>query len=195
MNVQNGLAVFGIIAIIVTSIVAPIVVAVFISARAEKRHREDRQADWDRQDEQERNRRDAADEVAVLAAKAATDLAVSQKRIATTAEAARVQAAKATTLLAQNNELVAQTSGDISGQLTQIHTLVNSDMTKAMQDQYDAVESKLVMMREIVDLKQSLGHEPTPATLAAITATETKLTRLASELEDRAKAQERANHL
>jgi hypothetical protein len=140
-----------------------------------RQHREDRDAEWRRQDE-----------VALRAQKAAEDLAASQKRIAD-------QAAEAATLLLANNERVAANQLETSGKLETIHELVNSTLTHAMQSEFEAVGRELSVMREILELRRSGGQEPTQAALAAIAATETKLAELDAALADRAAAQARVN--
>jgi len=101
------------------------------------------------------------------------------------------RAAEAATLLAENNKLVAQSSGAISGQLSQIHTLVNSNMTAAMESEYEAVGRELAMMLEVIELRRAQGQQPTTQALAAVETTRAKRAELASLLEDRAHAQAR----
>jgi len=160
-------AVVSLIGVLAVGILAP----AWLLARTEKIHHEDRQADWDRQDR-----------VAEKAEKAAADLAASQKRIADKAE-------EAATLLLANNERVAATQQETNGKLDVIHTLVNSNMTAAMQSEFDAVSRELAMMREVAALKQAAGQQPTGETTAAISVTEAKLHELDAALADRAKAQ------
>jgi hypothetical protein len=162
-------AAVSLIGVLAVGILAP----AWLLSRTERIHREDRQADWDRQDQ-----------VAEKAEKAAADLAKSQKRIADKAE-------EAATLLLANNERVAQTQAETNGKLDVIHTLVNSNMTAAMQSEFDAVSRELAMMREVAALKQAAGQEPSAETTAAIGATEAKLHELDAALADRAQAQAR----
>jgi hypothetical protein len=167
---------------VIISLLTSVLVAVFVSItaplilqnRMERQHREDREADWKRQDA-----------VAAKAAKAAEDLAASQKVIAE-------KAAEAAELLLENNERVASTQQETNGKLDVIHTLVNSSMTAAMQSESDAVQRELAVMKEIMELKKAAGHEPGPATLAAIKATEAKLHELEAALADRRSAQKKA---
>jgi hypothetical protein len=145
--------------------------------RSDQRHREDRQADWDRQDS-----------VAAKAAKATEDLAESQKKIAD-------QAAVAARLLLANNERVATSQLETNGRLDVIHGLVNSTLSAAMQSEFDATKRELAMMREVMALKQSAGLEPTEETIAAIIATETRLAELDQTLIDRKATQDKINNL
>jgi hypothetical protein len=79
-----------------------------------------------------------------------------------------------------------------NGKLDIIHTLVNSNMTAAMQAELDAIRRELAMMREVVALNLAAGREPTVETLAAIEATEAKITKLSSQLAEREAAARRA---
>lgn len=144
-------------------------------AEAARLHREDRDAEWARQDA-----------VAAKAATMAENVDRNQKLIAR-------QAAEAAELLLKNNEQVARTQQETNGKLDTIHTLVNSNMTAAMMSELDAVTRELAMMREVMELRRQGGQEPSTDTLAAIAATEAKMHELAAALADRAKAQEQVN--
>jgi hypothetical protein len=69
-----------------------------------------------------------------------------------------------------------------------IHTLVNSNMTAAMQAELDATIRELAMMQEVIDIKRSVGQEPSPASLAALQRTEERVGELRATLQDRFKA-------
>lgn len=140
---------------------------------AARLHREDRDAEWARQDR-----------VAERAAEATRKVTDNQRIIAG-------QAATAADLLLENNKQVAETQKVTNGKLDIIHTLVNSNLTAAMQAEYDAVKRELAMMREVIALRRTLGQDPSPDSLAEMHATEKKLAGLAEKLEDRHKAQDR----
>ena len=106
------------------------------------------------------------------------------------AEAAAKKAAEAANLLLAANERVAETAIATNQKLDVIHTLVNSNMTAALQSEFEATSRELSMMREVIDLKRIGGHEPTIASLAAIEATEIKLQELEAVLADRARQQQ-----
>lgn len=129
----------------VLAIFASVTAPVILMNRTAAMHREDRQADWARQD----------------------------------AIAAVAAAANAKT----------------NGKLDVIHTLVNSNMTAAMQAELDAIRREIVMMREVVALNLAAGREPTVEALAAIEATQVKITTLEAQLADRATATENAARL
>jgi len=173
VTTSGGLDLGVIIAIVVsilTAVFASITAPLILAHRTERMHREDRLADYERQDK-----------VARAAEQTATDLIASQKKIAD-------QASEAASLLLAANERVAQTAQVTNGKLDVIHTLVNSNMTAAMQSEYDATVRELAMMREVLELKEAAGREPGPEAQAAIAATEVKLAELAAALEDRAEA-------
>lgn len=192
---------------------------------AARLHREDRDAEWARQDK-----------VAAAAAKAAEDLAASQKAIADqaahaatlllarqnqsaeaqqrvaeqAAEAARLlaarqeesaaatarvaeQAEEAARLLAENTAIVAESAAETGKKLDTIHTLVNSNMTQAMQSEFEAVGRELAGMNELIALRRSLGQEPNAETLVALAKTQAKLAELEVNLAERAKIQEQVN--
>jgi hypothetical protein len=174
--------------VLFSSVTAPLILA----ARTERMHREDRKADYARQDkvaadaaEASDKAREAAAAVAEQAAEAARLLLESQEQVAAHAEDARVQAEEAARLLLENNELVERTSAGISGKLGVIHDLVNSSMTAAMQAELDATRRELAMMREVVELNRQAGREPTVEALAAIEATSARIMELSAALRDR----------
>jgi hypothetical protein len=160
--------IIAIVVSIITAVFASITAPLILAHRTERMHREDRLADYERQDK-----------VARAAERTAVDLIASQKRIAD-------QAAEAAALLLAANERVARTAQVTNGKLDVIHTLVNSNMTAAMQSEYDATVRELAMMREVLELKEAAGREPGREAQAAIAATEARLAELAAALEDRA---------
>ncbi len=111
----------GIIVALFTSVTAPIMLA----RRVNQEHREDRDADWARQDK-----------VAAHAAEAAALLAANQT------EAAR--------LLKANNEQVAETASITQAQLTEIHIAVNSTLTARMTETLDALRAQYALMKRLI---------------------------------------------
>lgn len=162
------MVVITILVAIFASVTAPLILA----WRTEVMHRQDRLADYARQDK-----------VAVAAARAAVELATSQKRIAD-------QASEAARLLLGANERVAHTALQTSEKLDVIHDLVNSNMTAAIQSELDATVRELAMMKEVVELNRAAGREPSVETLAAIEATKNKIAELTAVLADRQQGQE-----
>lgn len=105
-------------------------------------------------------------------------------------DAVATQAAEAARLLLVANEEVAAAARVTDGKLDVIHTLVNSNMTASMQSELDAKKGQVVLMREVVTLKQAAGQEPTKAALASIEAAESRISELEAALSDRRKQQD-----
>jgi hypothetical protein len=119
-----------------------------------------------------------------------------QDQVAQRTEDVAAQAAQAARLLIESNRKIARVQGETaveaariateaSAKLDQIHVLVNSSMTEAMQGELDAIERYLAMMRELIEVKRASGSEPTAAALALVTATQDKLDGLRSSMSDR----------
>ncbi len=157
----------------VPAFLAPII-ATWITARI---NREIRDQSWAREDI-----------VAAKAALVAEQAAKAAKLLADAQKAAAAKAAEAAELLLAANERVANTTAVTNGKLDVIHLLVNSNMTAAMQSEHDAVVRELAMMREVIGLKHAAGHEPSIEALAAIEATEAKITELKIVLSERLNA-------
>ncbi len=85
------------------------------------------------------------------------------------------------------NKRVAEDMADTNSKLDIVHGLVNSNMTTALQNEYDATVRELAMMREVIELKKINGFEPTAETLTAIQSTELKLNDLEPKLRARTK--------
>lgn len=109
------------------------------------------------------------------------------------ADAAK-QAEKAAQLLLEDNRRVAsqaaRTGERMFGSLTyltqqtdRIHALVNSNLTEAQQREMDATTTMLVTMREVMDLKQRQGIEPTPETLAVLDNVEARIAAMSTALD------------
>jgi hypothetical protein len=130
-----------------------------------RQRRAEKAQDWARQDQ-------VADRAAAQA-KAAEER---QNAVAAqAAEAARL-------LLAANAEVAAvarQTAESVDGKLNQIHELVNSNLTSALEDQLLAREQLVVMMRE--------RPVTSPEARRALEDMEAKVAELRAKLADRAK--------
>jgi hypothetical protein len=100
-------------------------------------------------------------------------------------DAVAEQAAEAARLLLESNKRVAATAVITNGKLDVIHTLVNSNMTAAMQAELDRTQEVLVMLREVIALNEAAGRAASPETLARIDATERKVGELVAALNDR----------
>lgn len=122
---------------------------------------------------------------------------VRQDEIANRATEVAEQAKKAAVLLVEDNRRVAKTAAAAAqqtfGKLDEIHTLVNSNMTAAMQAELDATVREVAMMREVVALHKAAGRKPSAEAAAAIAATEAKIAELRATLEDRHAVQDRVD--
>ena len=148
-----------------SSTISPLILS-YLTARG--RHNE-RLEDFARQDA-----------VAAQAAEAARLLSNRQ-------DAAASKAADAAKLLVVNTAKVAETAKITNIKLDVIHTLVNSNMTAAMQAELDATTRELAMMGEVIELKRVAGREPNVQALAAIEATKSRISELTAALADRLK--------
>jgi hypothetical protein len=103
------------------------------------------------------------------------------------AQAEKVE--KAAALLVVSNREVAdaaKAASDVTiARLDVIHTLVNSQMTAAIQSELDATEANVVLMREIIGLNSVAGRNPTEASMDAVKATEVRIRELRVTLAER----------
>lgn len=107
------------------------------------------------------------------------------EQAATKANAVAMQTQTAAHLLLQNNEKVAAATKAANTKLDVIHTLVNSNMTSALQGQLDAHKAQLITLRELIALRVMMGQSPDDETAATLLALETRVGVLAANLKDR----------
>jgi hypothetical protein len=100
-------------------------------------------------------------------------------------DAVAKKAEEAAALLLKANERVAENTRLTQNKLDVIHTLVNSQMTAAMQAELDATARELAMMQEVITLKEVAGHIPTAEAISAVESTRAKLAELRARIEDR----------
>jgi hypothetical protein len=74
---------------------------------------------------------------------------------------------------------------DLSAQTQRIHTLVNSDMSAARQEELDQAESLIVVLRRVIGLAGERGLMPDPADADALERTERRRDQLRLILADR----------
>jgi hypothetical protein len=74
-----------------------------------------------------------------------------------------------------------------NGKLDIIHTLVNSNMTAAIQGEYDGSKREVILLEQLIKNEQEDGKEPPTDLLAATDAAKQKIVKLGSALEDREK--------
>ena len=92
-----------------------------------------------------------------------------------------------------SNKIVAEAAVSVNNKLDVIHTLVNSNMTSAMQAEYDAVVRELALMNEVISLHRAEGREPSEEALAALDTTKSKIGELKITLDERLKQSEIAS--
>jgi len=101
-------------------------------------------------------------------------------------EVASKAAVVADTLIV-SNERAARSAEQANGKLDVIHTLVNSNMTAAMEAQLVALQGQLVMMMRLAEIA-----DPTVNEAAAIKAVQGQIAELTATLRDRLAATEHA---
>jgi len=131
-----------------------------------------------REKKQEVAQQEAANE---RAEQVANSLIASNERIAD-------QASKAAVVLVEKLDTLHEQS-------EQIHVLVNSNLTAAMQSEYDSIGREIVGLLEIVDLKRAMHIEPSQESTHIIELTRAKHSELHNQLTDRAKQTEVANRV
>ncbi len=141
-------------------------VAVVIAGR---QRRADKLEDWRRQDV-------VADRVEAAAA-AAVKVAEQAKKAAADLLASNAQVAETTRENADN----------VTARLAQIHDLVNSTLTSALEDQLLARQQLLVLLLKDIARDQVDGVDVLPETLAAVHTIEAVVADLTGKLQDRAR--------
>jgi hypothetical protein len=153
-----------VVALALVSISGPIALA-YLNARTRRLdatqaatiRAKEKKAEWARQDE-------LANRLASRAEQVSRDLTASNREVAAVAKH------QATIVLEKIGE---------------VHTLVNSNMTAAMQDAHDSTVRELAALREIARLTAAAGNEPDPGTTLAIEMAETKIAELETTLAER----------
>jgi hypothetical protein len=84
-------------------------------------------------------------------------------------------------------------SRNTNGKLGQIHELVNSNMTSAIQDTYDATHAQLITLDQLLALQKSAGTDPSDDALVAREVLSKKVAVLTAKLSVRAKQTEIAD--
>lgn len=165
---------------VVVSVVSPLILG-WATNRA--RHSEEMDRAATRRDELERAEA-RQDKVAARAEEAARRLLTRTDQVAAQAAQAadKIVAANMTT-----TDAVIETTSVTNAKLDQIHTLVNSNMTAAMQSELDATKRELAMMNEVIDLKKAAGRPPTQDVLSTLEITKAKISELEAQLADRLK--------
>ena len=157
----------------VIAVVSPGILALLTGWQNGKSKRED----WRRQDEVAKRQEDAAEKVSQVAAKAEEAAALLVTRQDASAGAAQ-QAAE--DLVEANENLRRETrraAALVNGKLDQIHTLVNSNLSAAMDDRLTAIRALIVALQQATD--------QSPAAVERIQALESTAIELEAQLADR----------
>jgi hypothetical protein len=89
--------------------------------------------------------------------------------------------------LVKSNLKTMEIARNQGAKLEQIHTLVNSNMTLALQNELAAREGQLITLEELVSLKNKKGNKASQVTLQSIEDFKLKISELRAQLEDRLK--------
>lgn len=100
-------------------------------------------------------------------------------------DAVAEQVKLAATALIESNRNAEVNSLKVQGQLTAIHTLVNSNLTASLQGELNSTIRELAGLREIVVLTKAAGRDAAAETLAAIALADSKIAELQTTLIDR----------
>lgn len=170
--------------VLIVAVVASVIGPLLLAWLTGRQRRAEKIEDYRRQDE-----------VAMRADEATRVLLESQERNALRADLLAKEAADRAEEVAQR--LVDQherTTEEMNGKLDVIHVLVNSNMTKAMQAELDATAAQLVLMREVIALREATGT-PSPNAAGDIAAVESKIKRLAGVIAIRHQQTQEAEQL
>lgn len=155
------------ISIAITSMLAAICGPLLLATLSNKHRRRERLEDYERQDA-----------VAAQAAEAARLLLEAQSEsIARTDEVARV---------------ARETAAATDSKLDVIHTLVNSQLTTALQNEMRELVHSRAMMLELIELKKANGLQPTHDTLDELGLAKARIAELQTVIEERAAQQQLA---
>jgi hypothetical protein len=151
---------------LVVAVVGPVIVSFLNDRQAQAR--EDRQ----------NKRQDAVAAQAATAAK----LLLEEQRLTNT------KTDRVAELAASSEQKIEGSLKDLTAGQKQIHTLVNSNMTSAMQDSYDSKASDLASLRELSELRQAQGLPPNAETAVRMTTLTRQMAELKAQLDDRQRA-------
>jgi len=97
-----------------------------------------------------------------------------------------MRSSKQAVVVAQEAKEVTAIAAKITtGQLREIHTLVNSNLLAAMRAEYEATVQQAVMMREVDGLNQAAGRHTSSATMAALENIDSRIEDLRTNIDDR----------
>jgi hypothetical protein len=158
-------SVISLIAVAVVAIFSSVTAPIILSHRTERMHREDQLEQYRREDEVAREAKITAQALA-----GQQDTIIRQQK--------------------ETSRDARETAQKTDGKLDVIHGLVNSTLSAAMTSEMDALVTSAAMMREVMDLKKSMGREPSREAVIALQSTEAKIAELRTALADRTKQAE-----
>jgi hypothetical protein len=103
------------------------------------------------------------------------------------------QAAQAAALLLAAQAKTTSQNVETQGKLNQIHTLVNSNLTKEMGERLVSLRAQVILSREVIRLNRHNGLEPDEAARSALSNLETAVSSLETALRERGNATVRAD--
>jgi uncharacterized membrane protein YhiD involved in acid resistance len=125
----------------------------------------------------------------LVAAKAAAANRAERER----QEAVARQAAEAAKLLLEAQEKTSQQNTETQGKLNQIHTLVNSNLTREMQERLVALKGQIYLTKEVIRLNKQNKIEPNGETETALRNLEAVASNLETSLAERSNSTTRAD--
>lgn len=108
-----------------------------------------------------------------------------EKRAADRAAAVAKRGEETAALLISTTANVGNLAGIINGKLDEVHALVNSSYTAALQAALEAVQAKLVVLLDSTSFKREHNMVVSPETTADIAATKTKMEELSAAITER----------
>lgn len=114
---------------------------------------------------------DAAISAAATAARERREDLVAE-RVDEAARQAKASAEKMIAATERGSETASVERDRLDGQLKEIHTLVNSNVTTQMQLTLTYAKAQLASMRDAIAAREEVGTKPSPAVLAALAALE-----------------------
>lgn len=169
-----------VISVIFTALIVSVFAPLILAWSTARHQRQSKQQDWDRQDVLSKRAEDA---VRATAAELKASNAVIAAKVDGVAATADVVAVRVDEVAVAAEVAQAETHS----QLDQIHTLVNSELFEAQRRELAATEAQLVAMREVVDLRQAGGVEPTAADEDALLELEMRINGMARGLAAKAR--------
>lgn len=97
--------------------------------------------------------------------------------------------------LLDNTAKTAQAAVATSAKLEEVHVLVNSNYTAALEATYEALQAKMVILLESVAFQKSHGTEPAQETLIDVEATKRRIASLRVTIDERLRRDEMAVEL